>query len=86
MWIHNLVYARYFFYSCLGETDCCHYQNAFDFKRSLDSFLQMNSDYGYVAPHIKMSEELSAAGMKVWLYTFAYRSNDSVHPAWMGRF
>ena len=46
---------------------------------------QMNSDYGYVAPHIKMSEKLSAQGVKVWLYDFTYRSKNSIHPEWMGR-
>ena len=47
---------------------------------------KMNSDYGYVAPHIKLSEKLAADGVKVWLYDFTYRSKNSVHPEWMGMY
>ena len=46
----------------------------------------MNSDYGYVAPHIKMSEELSSHGVRVWLYDFTYQSRNAIYPEWMGKY
>ncbi|XP_060605960.1 acetylcholinesterase-like [Ruditapes philippinarum] len=49
-----------------------------------DHLINMNSDYGYVAPHIKLSQKLSAKGENVWMYEFTYRSANSLKKPWIG--
>ncbi|KAL4229722.1 Carboxylesterase 5A [Mactra antiquata] len=55
-----------------------------DIKLNREHFIDMASDYGYVSPHIKLSEKLSADGMDVWLYEFMYRSANTLKKPWIG--
>ncbi|KAK3590501.1 hypothetical protein CHS0354_037548, partial [Potamilus streckersoni] len=44
----------------------------------------MESDYGYVAPHVKLTEQLTKRGVYALLYNFSYRSENSILKGWMG--
>ncbi|KAH3841426.1 acetylcholinesterase-like [Dreissena polymorpha] len=62
----------------------CAYPPSNDVRRNRDYAVDMNSDYGYVVPHVKLAQALSTNGERVWLYDFTYRSPNTSKLDWIG--
>ncbi|XP_052796747.1 acetylcholinesterase-like isoform X2 [Mya arenaria] len=62
----------------------CAYPPSNDVIRNRKYLIDMNSDYGYVSPHIRLAESLVQHKEHVWLYEFTYRSPNSQKREWIG--
>ncbi|KAL3880519.1 hypothetical protein ACJMK2_032753 [Sinanodonta woodiana] len=62
----------------------CVYPASGDMETNRAKLIEMESDYGYVAPHIKLTEQLTQTGVSAFLYNFSYRSENSILKGWMG--
>lgn len=63
---------------------CAYEPSSTNYSINRDLFINMNSDYGYVVPHLKLSEKLWTGGENVWLYEFTYRSQNTNKKEWIG--